>query len=236
LLAQIKYRLLGLKGLLYLLGLQLVASLASHLLGDDLPRPWPGVMLAVWLVLSFFPYVLVLTEVFTARKAFGHVLYWQTPLPLSKLVGAQLVVVFAVALPFMGSWVHFALFSPVLMPQGVTALAAANLVIMGLHVLAWAVAFMLLFAGRLTIRHSPIALLAFLVALASMYWLNLRVPVSVLQFLMAPFTGSWPDQPIWVPWSLAWQNAGQVLAVVALQFGLLLYVMTHGKADCPESD
>ena len=197
-LAQVKYHLLGREGFLYLLGLQMVASLASHLFDPGLMRPWPGVMLTIFLILSFFPYILVLTEVFTASKAFGHALYWQIPLSLGQLVGFQLVMVFVVTMVFTGSWAHFALFRHFLMPQGVTILAVANLVVTGLHVLVvWAMAFMLLFAGRLTLRHTPIALPAFLVA-------------------------------------LAWQNAGRVLVVLAVQYLVLLYVMVKGKADCPE--
>jgi len=237
LLAQVKYRLLGEEGFLYLLGLQMVASLASHLFDPALMRPWPGVMLTIFLILSFFPYILVLTEVFTASKAFGHALYWQTPLSLGRQVGAQLLMVFIVTMGFMGSWAHFALFRYVLMPQGVTVQAVANLVVTGLHVLVWAMAFILLLAGRLTFRHTPIALPAFLVALASLYWLNLLAPANVLEFLMAPLAPAMPgDRLLLTPWPLAWQNAGRVLVVLAVQYLVLLYVMVKGKADCPETD
>ncbi|HAI21982.1 MAG TPA: hypothetical protein DCM14_08835 [Clostridiales bacterium UBA8153] len=235
-LAQIKYRLIAQEGFLYLLGLHWAASLASHLFNPALPSPWPGVMLVVFLLLSFFPYILVLTEIFTASKAFGHVLYWQTPLSLGWLVGAQLVVMFVVSLAFIGSWAYFAPFARLLMPRGVTALAVANLVVVALHALAWAMAFMLLLAAKLTVRDVPMAVPALVAALASLYWLALPATVDVLEFFMSPLAALPGDSLLLAPWPSVWQNAGQVLVVLAVQYAVLLYVMVRGKADCPETD
>lgn len=92
-------------------------------------------------------------------------------------------------------------------------------------------------ARKMTFRHTPIALPAFLVALASLYWLNLLASVNVLGFLMAPLVATMPgDSLLLTPWPLAWQNAGRVLVVLAVQYLVLLYVMVKGKADCPEMD
>ena len=237
--ALLKYSFLAISSRLFILVIYLLFSLTSHLFAPALPEYLrQSAMLGVWFFLSLINYIIIIFDVaFVRGITLLYLPYQQIPQKPGKLVASHLVMAFAVVSIFIAAWVSFYPFASVLMPDGATLLAVANIFSFSLYVASISLIVLMLGLALHTVgRQRGAAFLAFSAMFLVIYLLVFPVNLNPLGLVWAPMAGLTEgfvlagDTLLQTPWDAAWRNIILTTAALILQYMSLTYLLS-GRVD-----
>lgn len=220
-----------------LLWCYLLYSLSSHLLLPVLPHFWRAVFQGVWVLFTFFVFFFVIIHSLGETELLS-LPYQQIPVKPAFLVATQVLLIFNNMFFFLAARFFFALDTPLLLPDGFTLAAAANILSFGLYATAISIGIVML-PLSLSTKKEPFAALIFYAAIGLIFYLLLfhiaPDPLDVARLLSTPLfdlpegsaaAGSW----LQAPWSAAWRNIFHLTIVLFLQIISLTWLLS-GKID-----
>lgn len=235
--ALVKYSFLALGGRLWFLVIYLLFSLASHLFAPGLPYFWRSAMLGIWYLLSLINYLTIIEVVFGRGITLLGLPYQQIPQNPGNLVASHLVMAFTVASIFITSWVSFYPFAYVLMPGGVTLLAAVNIFSFSLYFTSISlILLMLCLANAATRGTRGATFLGFSAMFLAIYLLVIPVNLNLIGLAGAPIfaltegTAIAGDILLQTHWHTARWDIILITAVLILQYTSLTYLLS-GRVD-----
>lgn len=216
----------------------LLYSLSSHLFLPALPHFWRTAFLGVWVLFTFFVFLIVIIPSLGETELLS-LPYQQIPVKPAYLVATQALMVFHNMLLFVAARFFFALDTPLLLPDGFTLPAAANILSFGLYATAISIGILMLLLS-LSTKKEPFAALIFYAAICLIFYLLLfhitPDPLDIARLFATPLfdlaEGSAATSNSWLqaPLGLARRNILQLIVVLILQ-GVSLTCLLSGKID-----